>query len=39
MCHVPQAWNHVPSTLDTKYFHQKFDKKVEWPQGVLPFNT
>ena len=25
--HVPQARNHVPSTLDAKHFDQKFDKK------------
>jgi len=27
MYHVPQARNHVPSTLDITYVHQKYDKK------------
>ena len=29
MYHVPQARNHVPSTLDITYVHQKYDKKME----------
>jgi len=29
MYHIPQARNHVLSTLATMHFHKKFNRKVE----------